>query len=216
MCFWFQDCNHSVSVNCIKIILFSIIVFCLASLSLISHWTNITLSIFPGKYCNYSITAILILEHGVLLAGIQSCLLTQNRVLFNVLPSKKFLKGNLKFLSLFDAKELCLKNKLRATPDFHMHVRFTCMWAVRFKLRKALPEAYRARCKRRHIRGCTAPLIMHLQCINKMSFCETSKSMKRGPRVKHHTNMVSIQAVISASHFWSCFIFPSCLTEVFS
>lgn len=110
------------SVNCIKIILFSIIVFHWAPLSLISPWTNITLSIFPSKYYNYSITAILILEN-LSLTGWHTKLLTNSelqqlgRDFSSVVISKRSLKLNLKLSLIIWCLLLCSLIRFKITCE---------------------------------------------------------------------------------------------------
>lgn len=131
--FWFKDYSLSfVSVNCIKIILFSIIVFHWAPLSLISPWTNIKLSIFPGKYYNYSITAILILEN-LSLTGWHTKLLTNSvlqlgRSFSSVVLSKRSLKLILKLSLLIWCLELCSLNRFKITCELKAYSFVKLCW----------------------------------------------------------------------------------------
>lgn len=81
------------------------------------------------------------------------------------------------------------------------------MHAATLKLRKALVDTCRAQCEQRHIRGGIDPVNNAYSVYYQDVILWDIRILWRGPRVKHHTSMVSVLAMFSASHLQSCFIF---------
>lgn len=81
------------------------------------------------------------------------------------------------------------------------------MHAATLKLRKALVDTCRAQREQRHIRGGIGPLNNAYSVYYQDVILWDIRILWRVPRVKHHTSMVSVLAMFSASHLQSCFIF---------